>query len=104
MERVKDHLRDPFGEIDVFHGIRQERAPLRRAAIANIEAGAEEKESVNQPLAAVGRGIAELDGRRETEVAGANSEGLSPVEEVRIMKMAIERIEGSVQREIRKLQ
>jgi hypothetical protein len=104
MERMKDQPRDPFVKIDVFDGIRQERAPLRRAAIANVEAGAEEKESVNQPLAALGRGIAELNGGRETEVVEAHSEGLGPVEEFRIMKMAIERIEGSVQREIRKIQ
>jgi hypothetical protein len=36
MERMKDQLRDPFVEIDISHGILQERALLRRAAIANV--------------------------------------------------------------------
>jgi hypothetical protein len=103
MEMMKNQLRSPFVGIDVFDGIRQETAPLRRAARANVEAGVEKKERVNQRLAALGRGTAKLNGKRETEVVRAHSENLRPGEKVRHMKMAIKRIEGSVQREIRKL-
>jgi uncharacterized protein YoxC len=97
-------LKETFVEIEAFNELRVEIDPLRRAAMANIDASVEERERVNQRLVALSNAIAKLAGEKQTEVLGAQLEhGFGGPEEVRKMKLAIEGIEGAVQREIRKL-
>jgi ribosome-associated translation inhibitor RaiA len=101
---MKEQLKDTFVEIEMFDGIRGEIEPLRKAAMSNVEVGVEERERVKERLSALGKAMAQLSGGRELEVVGRQASGMiGGPEEMRKMKMAIEGIEGAVQREIRKL-
>jgi prefoldin subunit 5 len=113
MEKMKESMRDTFVDFDIFNGIRQEIETLRTATETNIQAAVEERESTNEQIQQVQKLIADLKSgalapsARETEVVGAGGAGggylASGNEEIRNMKILINGIDLSHQRQMRKM-
>jgi hypothetical protein len=110
MEKMRESIGETFVDLETFKGIRQEVETLRTATETNIQAAVEQRENTNEEIQQVRKLIEELKsgaiapGTSETEVVGAGGrDSASGSEEIRNMKILINGIDLSQQRQMRKI-